>query len=40
MITDIDREKNIFFEIGDFAKYLITELDSPELAQASTDLQR
>ncbi len=40
MIADIDREKNIFIEIGDFAQYLTTELQAPEFAQASTDLQR
>lgn len=40
MVADIDREKNIFLEIGDFAQYLTRELDAPELAQASADLER
>lgn len=40
MIADLDREKNIFLEIGEFVTYLTRELDVPELAQASTDLER
>ncbi len=40
MIADIDKQKNIFLEIGEFVTYLTTELDAPELAQASTDLER
>lgn len=40
MVENIDRDKNIFLEIVDFAKLLETELDAPELSQVQTHLQR
>jgi FG-GAP-like repeat len=40
MVENIDRDKNIFLEIADFAKLLGTELDAPELSQAHAHLQR
>ncbi len=40
MIADIDKQKNIFLEIGEFVTYITRELDAPELTQISTNLSR
>jgi hypothetical protein len=40
IVEDIDRDKNIFFSITEFARYLTAQLDAPEFREASTYLQR